>query len=827
MLRLTAFVVAASFHSTADARQPEIRNVNIRGLQTGAKTTLTIDGTDLLPSPRLFLDEQPLELTLEPNSTATRVILSVALPDTIAPGMGVLRLANSEGFSNSLLVGLDRFPQLPLGDEIAALPVALHGSVPGSGVVRTAFNGKAGEEVIIEVEARRLGSKLRPVIHLYDSRRVQLAWKLPSNSLAGDSRIALKLPRDDHYTIELHDLQYGPPGVSFFRLKVGNWQFADLAFPPAITAGQEAIVELLGNTAGGKTTIKPLTELNQAPVAWIATTPASGPPPSVTISSLPELVKSTPADQPMALPSVPVAVSGRLNTANQKDRYTLPVAPGTKLVCEVFAERIGSCVDAIVELKNKDGAILAAIDDGPNTTDPRLEYVVPAGVESLEFVVRDTVDTASEQAIYRLVITPADAPRPSFEIVSKTDALNVPTGEPQVIEAHVARRGYDGPLQLQLVGLPAGVTVQGNDIPAGANGTLLTFLSTAETPGQLVTRLKAQSPDGTLVKTINIEAAADDRSPVWLRDRIALATTTRPTATFHVTWADESTLPQLVLASKKPVPLKVVRPASAFGPVRLSLVTAQPMPKVNGQPNVPMAIRVEQVVEVPVDPAVKAAGDALAPIIKQHAEAVQQAAAAQGDAKVAADAKVADLAAKQAAAETALRDAEAKANYQSALSLVVPSVLVESICDIAVKAELLNPEKNLVLRTAYTPVRRLSVLNPLVIKLAGPPALEVTLDPTAGAALKIPAKIERLSGYAGDITVAVSGLPAGVTAANVVVKADQTDIPLELKIPANFTAEEIKGIKFTATGPADPLSANQPVKSVDAEISVKVLKPAK
>ena len=76
---------------------------------------------------------------------------------------------------------------------------------------------------------------------------------------------------------------------------------------------------------------------------------------------------------------------------------------------------------------------------------------------------------------------------------------------------------------------------------------------------------------------------------------------------------------------------------------------------------------------------------------------VEIAATAQGDAKVAADAKVADLAGKRTAAETALRDAEAKANYQSALSLVVPAVLQESICDISVRAELLNIDRNVVL----------------------------------------------------------------------------------------------------------------------------------
>lgn len=821
-LAILIAVLNGPFH-TADARQPEIRNINIRGLQIGATTTLTIDGTDLLPAPRLFLDEQALEATLDPASTPARVILSVPVPESVAPGLGVLRLANSEGFSNSLVIGVDRLPQLVLAEEIAARPVALHGSVPGSGIVRTAFQGKAGEDLIVEAEARRLGSKLRPVIHVYDSRRTQVAWSLPSNSLAGDARIVLKLPRDDKYVIELHDLQYGPPGVSYFRLKVGHWQYADLAFPPAIAAGQDASVELLGNLAGSRTALKPAAEFHLAPVAWAPATQASGPPPSVVVSSTPELIETRTADQPQPLPGIPVAISGRLNAPNQKDRYVLPVTAGMKLLFDVQAERIGSRIDASLELRNKDGGVLAANDDFASTTDAQLEFTVPAGLDSIEIVLQDKVELANDEAIYRLVVSLADAPRPSIDVALKFDAINVAPGEPQVVEAVVARRAYSGPLQLQIAGLPAGVTVQGNEIPAGANGTLLTIISASDAPAQQVTRFKAQSPDGAVVSAVNVEAAADDRTPVWLRERLAFATTSKPTAPFQITWTDENSLPQLVLASKKPVPLKVVRPASTFGPVRLSLVTAQPMPKANGQPNLPMAIRVEQAVEVPVDPAVKAAGDALAPIVKQHAEAVPQAQAATGDAKVAADAKVADLLAKKTAAEAALVAAEAKANYASAVSLVVPSSLAETVCDISVRAELLNTDRNVVLRTVYTPVRRLTVLNPLVITPTSP-TVDATLDPAAGATVKLMAKIERLSGYAGDATVTVTGLPAGVTAANVAVKADQTEVPIEIKIPANFAGEEIKGLKLAAVGPADPLSGNVPVKSAEADFSIKVLK---
>ncbi|MDB5386831.1 MAG: hypothetical protein JWM11_2477, partial [Planctomycetaceae bacterium] len=129
------FLVAMQVFSatSAEARSPEVRNVNLRGLQIGAVTVLTIDGVDLLPEPRIYLNDKLLTGTLDPASTAARVIVSVPVPETVLSGFAQLRVATAEGFSNSMLVGLDRLPQLPIAEETAAVPVALNGSVPGSG----------------------------------------------------------------------------------------------------------------------------------------------------------------------------------------------------------------------------------------------------------------------------------------------------------------------------------------------------------------------------------------------------------------------------------------------------------------------------------------------------------------------------------------------------------------------------------------------------------------------------------------------------------------------------------------------------------------------
>lgn len=828
-------LTALSVPALAGARPPEIRSLNLRGLQIGQPTTITIDGTDLLPAPKLWLDTKPVDATLdEAKSNANRAVLTVALPNDVVPGLGQLRLATNDGLSNSFTVALDRLPQVALSETITALPVSMHGAVPGSGVAKTSFVGKAGEAVLIEVEAKRLGGKLRPVVHLYDAQRVQVAWALPSKQLAGDCRIAAQLPRDGQYTIEVHDLQYAPPAPGFFRLKVGQWQAADLAFPLAVQRGQEVALELLGPTSGLKTPFKAPLDGDVVPSVWPNPQAASGSAPSVLLTSLPELIEFNPAaggtpsaaqvastgETPLA--TVPVAINGRLDAPGQTDQYRFAATPGAKFTFEVFAEQLGSPIDSVLEVRNKDGAVLASNDDNGTSIDSRLEFTVPANVDVLIVALRDGLEVASSQAVYRLVVTTGTQSTPDVAVTMKSDVANVASGETRVLEVSVLRRGYVGPLQLALGTLPPGVIATGTEIPAGASGTLLTLSGSGEALQQVVTSLTAKAADGSVVARVRSDAPADDRTPLWLREQFAVAIAPKSATEFKVDWADAQPLPQLQLMHKAPIPVKFTRPTGMLGPLRLTLVTSQLEPRVNNQPNAALTLRPEKVVEVPVDPPVVNAANALKMLDTQLTEALKQAAAAQGDAKTAADAKVADLMTKKTAAEAALKDAEAKAATTSELALIIPSVLPESSCDIAIKAEQLNPERNTVLRTAYSSVRRLPVLNPLVVKLETPSTIEQTLDPKTGTVIKITGKLERQGSFKGDVSLTLTGQPGGVAITNANVKADQTDFTLELRFPANFAAGEVKGIKLNAAGPADPQSGNQPVRT-EIDLVVKLL----
>ena len=70
-----------------------------------------------------------------------------------------------------------------------------------------------------------------------------------------------------------------------------------------------------------------------------------------------------------------------------------------------------------------------------------------------------------------------------------------------------------------------------------------------------------------------------------------------------------------------------------------------------------------------------------------------------------------------------------------------------------------------------------------------------------------------------------SGSSFIVAITNAAVKADQTDFAIELRFPANFAAGEVKGIKLIATGPPDPQTGNQPIRT-ETELIIRLAAPA-
>jgi hypothetical protein len=761
-LALLCVLCASVFQSFAT--EPAVRALNVRGLQVGGTTTLTIDGDDLGKEPRLLL---PFTAKQERKAGATdkQATFDVTLGADVAPGYYNLRVAAEGGVSLPLVIGVDRLPQRPFAAEIGALPVALHGPAVGVAAVETKFTGKSGQKVLVEVEAQRLGSKLRPVIHLYNSKRLQIAWTWGKPALDGDARLEATLPADGEYTVAVHDSEYAPPGVSFFRLKVGQWSFVDQVFPPVIGKGKQT-VELLGPAAPVRVDVDAAQAPATLPLAWPKEGTWSGPRPLVTVSAHREIMGQPSADKAQELPAGNVGVCARLLTPFGEDRYRVPVTPGSKVRFEVFAERLGSPLDAALVVRNEAGAALVQVEDSPGSLDPVLEYAVPDKVTAVVVGVVDSQGRGGPKGVYRLTVDPLSAAEPkSFRLVTPAQRVSLPLGGRDVVPILVERLGYQGSITLIADGLPRGVKLEGTTIPDGADGILATVVRDATPSEAVITTWRGRGEDGQ-EQTVVVKGHPLERLQPWLATELPVAPTASQAADFQVDWRGLPADAGLVPAGKLALPVKLTRPKTP-SVVRLSLVTSQLPPLVNNQPDLNKALRPEKPVEL---------------------------AATVVDGEV---------------------------------TLLVPPELTALGYDVTVQAELLGADKRTVLATVFAPVKRLAVRQSLILTLEGTGRIEAKLDPKTGATIPVKGKVERREGLTGDVVLTLTGLPPGARADAVTVKAGVNDFTLNVILPANVPPGEVKGLKLAGTAAPDVKQPNVRIRSREVELTLVVQVPAK
>ena len=764
-------VLAAKF---ALAAPPTISKVSLPGLQIGATTTVVVAGSELLPNPRVLLNAPLKSESVKPGAKPNRVELEIALDaKDVLSGIYLLRVATDEGVSNAIQIGVDPLPQLPFAAEIASLPVALHGTLSGNQVLRTSFSGKQGDEVVVEIEAKRLGAALNPVLHLLDARRTQIAWSQELSSIGGDARIVAKLPADGKYMIELHDSLYQAGNPNQFRLRIGSFYFADHLLPLAIEQGKDAIFQLVGTNWNQADAPAPIQHadrlLHMQPLGHYRE--LIGFRPSFLASDFPELL-ADPEKNDDSPHAVPVGISGRIAKPNQETRHKIAVQPGKKLRVEVFAQRLGSPLDGVLTIFDESGKQLAMSDDQPNTSDPGLDFAVPGGMKTLVLAVKDVAGRGGADYIYRLAVTETD--RPDFSLSLGEDRWHVSPGGNAVVRVEAARKNYNGPIKLAFHNLPPGIQPLDTEIPPEASVALVALNCRADSRHAGIFYLNGTSNEPALTRPALPPDNATFQQQPWLRRELAISCGN--IAPLLVAWEPPTAETHLTLGGSFSAPVKITRGEGAAGPVRLSLITSQMVPTkkpakgakpgAKADEDQDRALRLKEVVTIPADKS-------------------------DGNAKI-----------------------------------LVPGDLPRVPYDLALRAELLSADGQNVTATAFTSVRRMTTINPLQLQLVG----EAKIDARAGLGPtgKFTGKIVRGDGFSGAVRIALEGLPSGVTASEVEVPSDKTDFEFPVSLTFGAKPGDLAGAKlFAASIPAN--GSPDVVRSNEIAVTLKVVpgeKPA-
>jgi len=489
---LLVLVVHAAFAAT-----PVITELRPRGAEAGRPFTLTLVGRNLAEGARVT-SSLPAAFTLvvPPASPGNmqapgRTLAFLVEPKADAtPGVYPVRVETPGGISNILLFTLGTFhevteeesqPNSPpnrndsieTAEPIAAVPVVVNGTLRGPERDLFRVPGKAGERRVFEVEARRCGSAIDPVLRILDGSGKQLARSDDSPGAGLDALLDFTFPKDGSYYVEVTDARFSTQVQNFYRLKMGAYRYAEGIFPLGGRRGEQVPLTFFGARLGaGVQSTADLRHLSAADAFTRVALPESPALPFLfAVSDLPELMEPVPGAVP-----VPSVVNGRLEKDGEKDRYRLQVEPGEKLLFELQARELGtSRLEGIITAYDAKGKKLDSAGDQPlpedvfavqgtsrTSSDPFLNLTVPAGEHEIVVTVEDLALRGGPSYGYRLITRrqPQD-----FQLSIATPFVNIPAGGTAMISVSADRRGFDGAIQLTIPGLPKGIRVEGGIIP--------------------------------------------------------------------------------------------------------------------------------------------------------------------------------------------------------------------------------------------------------------------------------------------------------------------------------------------------------------------------
>ena len=526
------------FCSTSLAVFPSLKELQPRGAQRGTAFKLTVIGSGLTEGleirTTLPASFTPLAAP-EPgkqDQDFERALFLVELDQDAPIDLYPIRVITPTGMSNLLLFSVGKFREVQEkgdsggvieADQLLEVPVTVNGTLVGPDRDVYRFHANRGEQIVLEVEGRRAGSALDPILRLLDSERRQLAFNDDALGLGADPRIEFAVPADGEYQVVVHDARFSQQEQNFYRLKIGPITYAEGLFPLGWRRGEKASIEFLGgNLAEGIRTQVDLAGETRDLISVSLPDGAGSLPLPFVVGDLPEVLEPEGGEDHARLDPLTV-VNGRISHPGEVDHYRLAVSPGEFWTVELRAatlgtsrlfgritaligsgKRLGSAGDEVP--RNNDFRLVV---HGPTSSDPHLGFEVPSETQEVLIAVEDLVGRGGPLFGYRLW---ARRERSDFTLTLTTPYVNVPESGTGWVEVSVLRRGYHGQIYLDVPDAGTDLIVEGGmvgsepDDPDSRTVIRTSMLSLTAKPGakrglrQVRVRGRVRLPDGSVIE---------------------------------------------------------------------------------------------------------------------------------------------------------------------------------------------------------------------------------------------------------------------------------------------------------------------------------------
>lgn len=487
------------------------------GGQRGTQMEVSFHGDRLQDTEEVISYEPGLEVLKLSTTKKDVVTAQLRIAPDCRLGEHHLRIRTETGLTELRTFFVGAYPVVaekePNNEVTNAQKVALNTTVTGvitsEDVDCFAVEARQGDRLSAEVEGMRLGRGFfDPRLAVLDSHGTVLADVDDTQLAMQDPFISLIVPADGTYILRLREATYGGNDNCHYRLHIGAFPRPTAVYPLGGKAGETLTLTFFSGATGEFTQpvkLPPTPSDKFGVFAELDGLPAPSPN-WIRVSDFPNVLETSPNhDREHAtatdLPP-PLALNGVVSQKGEEDWFRFPATKGLALDVNVYARRLGSPLDSVLEVFDAQGRSLAANDDAAGA-DSELKFTPP---ETTNYFVRirDTLGQGGPDYVYRIEVTPV-IPDLAVKIpeVARNDTqsrqyIAVPRGNRFATLISARRANFGGELVFDAEGLPSGVTLQADRMAANIDAMPLVFEAAPDAPtGGKLLDLTATWTNGT------------------------------------------------------------------------------------------------------------------------------------------------------------------------------------------------------------------------------------------------------------------------------------------------------------------------------------------
>ena len=541
LLILTLAVACLHPSANADFPRAALTSLQPTGGRQGSQVTVSLLGADLEGLEKLTFSHPGItatpamteasEFDPQPRAIPGRMVVTI-LPDVPA-GLYDVVAVGRYGVSNPRIFAIGNAAEMAKEGEPDS-PAKAQNLVVDSTVTARATAGKsdhyavslkAGQRIRAEVWARRIDSRMTPVLEVLDAAGTVLVTARRHH--ADDPFVDFTAPTAAPYLLRIHDLYAGGGDDNHYRLTVSATPQIDFIFPPVATTGEPVKVDVYGvglpggvpaELAGGSAqddaaTLQKITiDARAGDPARPATTRtgrrllaprdaaadlvdlvgdvsgAARPLAPALLADSAAVVEAEPNDKPSAAQAIPfpATLAGRFYPRGDRDWFSFEAKAGDTLVFDLISNRLGLQTDPCLTIESVStdadgkpvGKEIAYADDGPAefvggaidrpSADPTIEFKAPAD-GTYRLLIRD-LKADSRTSPENAWVLVARKPTPDFRLL----VLLAEQNRVDATKAHFVPPAIDGGGSLTLDvmafrsdGFAGDITIEAEGLPPG------------------------------------------------------------------------------------------------------------------------------------------------------------------------------------------------------------------------------------------------------------------------------------------------------------------------------------------------------------------------